>query len=443
LTLLIPSPLDIRVDYRFPRAPSNRNMASNTSTPRIAELAKTIGDSVAKLQEVLKAQNAPFPSFDENAPASLPLEASEARDAVLDATTELHDLLLDPMVLIHTHGGHNNSLCQQAIVRFDIASKVPAGGEVSFAEIAKQTPLTEQMVARLLRHAMTMRIFREPRQGYVAHTKASKILADPILRDWLRVGTEEMWPAATKVVEALEKYPGSQEPNETGFCVANNTTDSIYAVLGGNPERAQRFGCAMMAYGMKPEHSPSFITNHYDWAALGKAKVVHAGGNQGHFAIALASKFSNLDLVVQDMAQMLGNEAALPEELKGRITFEAHELFAPQTVKADAVYFRWTLRNWADKYALMALKAQVPGLKAGGKIIIEDVILPEPGKPPFWKHKGARANDLSLAASFNSRDRTVADWKALLHEADPAFVFKGVTEPKGAALGILEFVYQG
>lgn len=95
--------------------------------------------------------------------------------------------------------------------------------------------------------------------------------------------------------------------------MANNTTDSIYAVLGGNPDCARRFGCVMMVYGMKPEHSPSFITDHYDWAALGKAKIVHVGGNQGHFAMALASRFSNLDLVVQDMRQMLGNEVGQPE----------------------------------------------------------------------------------------------------------------------------------
>lgn len=80
---------------------------------------------------------------------------------------------------------------------------------MSFGDIAKQTPLTEQMVTRLLRHAMTMRIFRESRPGYVAHTKASKILTDPILREWLRVGTKEMWPAATKGKKILSAlFPG-------------------------------------------------------------------------------------------------------------------------------------------------------------------------------------------------------------------------------------------
>lgn len=116
------------------------------------------------------------------------------------------------------------------------------------------------------------------------------------------------------MVDALKKWPGSEEPNETGFSVANNTTESIYAVLGGDPERASRFGHAMMAYATKPEHSPSYITDYYGWASLGPAQVVHIGGGQGHFAIALASRFSNLSFTVQDMAQMIGGaEAGVPK----------------------------------------------------------------------------------------------------------------------------------
>ena len=82
---------------------------------------------------------------------------------------------------------------------------IPPGGRVSFGDIAKQTPLTEQMVTSLLRHAMTMRIFCEPMPGFVAHTKASKILIDPVANDWLGAGTEEMWPASTKVLLLSER----------------------------------------------------------------------------------------------------------------------------------------------------------------------------------------------------------------------------------------------
>lgn len=55
------------------------------------------------------------------------------------------------------------------------------------------------MVSRIVRHAMTMRIFREPEPGVVAHTKASRLLARPDIRDWVRAGTEELGPAGGKV----------------------------------------------------------------------------------------------------------------------------------------------------------------------------------------------------------------------------------------------------
>lgn len=80
---------------------------------------------------------------------------------------------------------------------------VPLGGKVSFADIAKGTPLTEQTVGRLLRHAITMHIFQEPEAGFVSHTKFSKILVNSTTNDWLRAGTEELWPASTKVMFSL------------------------------------------------------------------------------------------------------------------------------------------------------------------------------------------------------------------------------------------------
>lgn len=226
--------------------------------------------------------------------------------------------------------------------------------------------------------------------------------------------------------------------------MANNTTESIYAVLGSNPERAVQFGNAMVVYSKKPEQDPAFLTDFFDWASLGQARVVHVGGGPGPIAMALAKRHGNLHVVAQDMAFMLGaGDAGVPEELKGRVTIVPHDsFFASQTVAADVFLFRWSLRNWADKHCIMALRAQIPMLKSGGRVIIQDIILPEPGAGPLWRERSARSNDLSLAASFNSRDRSAAEWKALLQEADSRFVLKSVAEPKGSALGILEVVWE-
>lgn len=80
-------------------------MTSNQSNTRIQQIAEIISSSVNKIQAILTAQNLPTPSFDEDAPSTLPLDLSDAQDAVLDATAELRDLLTEPMTLIHSHGG--------------------------------------------------------------------------------------------------------------------------------------------------------------------------------------------------------------------------------------------------------------------------------------------------------------------------------------------------
>lgn len=75
-------------------------MASNNNTPRIVELAAQISTSVAQLQEQLSAGGLPTPSFDESFPGTYPANVTQLRDAVLDASAELHELLLDPLMLL-------------------------------------------------------------------------------------------------------------------------------------------------------------------------------------------------------------------------------------------------------------------------------------------------------------------------------------------------------
>ncbi len=73
--------------------------------PRIAQLAEDISKSVTKLLEILSAHSTPAPSFHDEGRFFLPEEASTAQDIILDATAELHDLLLEPLNLIYKQGG--------------------------------------------------------------------------------------------------------------------------------------------------------------------------------------------------------------------------------------------------------------------------------------------------------------------------------------------------
>lgn len=151
---------------------------------------------------------------------------------------------------------HNALISLQATCRFNFATSVPDGEEVSFAEMATTSGLPEHVVRRLVRQAAAHHIFREPRKGFVAHTAASRMLAvNPQMRQWVGMVTEEMWPAAAKVcalrkspndaagaadhagfqtVDALAKWPDSQESVHTVKIAALLAT-----APGGRPQLIQ------------------------------------------------------------------------------------------------------------------------------------------------------------------------------------------------------------
>ena len=166
----------------------------------------------------------------------------------------------------------------QAITRFQIATAFPIHGDAPFSEIAKACGLDESILRRILRHAMTKNIFRESRKGIVSHTAVSKLLAeDQQMHDWVGASTDELWQGAAQTVNALIKYSGSQEPNQTGFALANNTEKSIYEVFGQHPDRAKRFGNAMASFASGTGYELEHLVKGFDWSSIGKGLVVDVG----------------------------------------------------------------------------------------------------------------------------------------------------------------------
>jgi len=77
----------------------------STTKSRIAQLAAHIAHHTQRVDEHLSKNNLPHPSFNADSPADLelPSELEESRNAVLEATQELNDLLQTPRDLIFNH----------------------------------------------------------------------------------------------------------------------------------------------------------------------------------------------------------------------------------------------------------------------------------------------------------------------------------------------------
>ena len=73
------------------------------SSSRITELAALVQANTAKVDGCLRERHLPFPSFDEDGPVDFKIESKEiekARTAAMEASLELHDLLLGPSMCL-------------------------------------------------------------------------------------------------------------------------------------------------------------------------------------------------------------------------------------------------------------------------------------------------------------------------------------------------------
>jgi hypothetical protein len=234
---------------------------------------------------------------------------------------------------------------------------------------------------RLVRMAMTQRIFSEPRPGAVAHTAISRAIADtPLLNSYLGLLTEEIWLGSSRVVDAMAKWPGSNEPDETGYNLAAGITDTYFEGLEKDTVRSKRFDEVMTFTHNGGAFERAGLVKHYDWQSISNGIVVELGGSQGTMCFDLARSFPNMKCISQDLPAVV-EAASVPEDLQGRVQLMPHDFFTEQPIKnADAYLFRWIFHDWSDKYSIQILRNLIPALKNGARIIIGELCLPEPGK---------------------------------------------------------------
>ncbi|KAF4632321.1 hypothetical protein G7Y89_g5805 [Cudoniella acicularis] len=404
---------------------------------RIVQLATTILEHTQKVDSYLAVENIPTPSFEISCPPRLALPASiqESQHAVVEASDELMALMLGPAASLTALHPHNSWTSLQAIQRLGIANSFSPSTTSTFSAIAQACSQSESDIRRLLRHAMTYFIFQEPSPGIVAHTASSKALAEiPQLGQLVGFMSSELWPSATRLVDALEKWPQSEEPNETGYSIAYSTDKPMFEFLAQYPERAQRMAKAMSFMNSGPGYSPRHILENFDWGDAANGLLVDVGGGQGIVAIEIARHFPRIKCIVQDLPEVIEG-VSVPDDLAkdGRLMLMPHDFFQEQVVKgADVYYLRWILHDWSDKYATEIIRQLVPALKRGARILVSELCLPDPCVLSRYKERHARNFDISMKQIQNSKERDATDWAQLFAAVDMRFQF-GVNWTQGKA----------
>lgn len=236
-------------------------------------------------------------------------------------------------------------------------------------------------------------------------------------------------PVAQKMAAAALKWgPDSTQPYETAFNVAFDTDLPFFDHLSRNPDKMAEFSAYMRNVRSSDTVALRHLTAGFAWEGIREdGVVVDVGGSTGDAAIALAEAFPHLKLVVQDLPANVENGRKMLDSspkkssLAARITFQGHDFMKKQPVQdADVYLLRMILHDWTDTQAAKIVRNLVDAMKdrPSSRLLIMDIVLPKPGSVPVSIERLVRLRDMTMLQSFNSKERDLYDWTALLADVD-------------------------
>jgi hypothetical protein len=168
-----------------------------------------------------------------------------------------------------------NSFSLQAVWEFKVVEHVPLKDSISYQDLADKVSVPMLNLRRFMRHAMTNHIFCEPKKGFVAHTRSSRLmLENPQMNAWVGFFSHDIWMSLANVVNAMKKWPGSQEPTETGVNLAHGTDVAWFDFLQQDQDFAKRYSLAMEAHGGGEGFALKHTVDGYPWDKVGEGTVV-------------------------------------------------------------------------------------------------------------------------------------------------------------------------
>ncbi|KAF2123220.1 S-adenosyl-L-methionine-dependent methyltransferase [Lophiotrema nucula] len=384
---------------------------------RIVALSTTIHENTQIVDSYLAENGLPSPSFDISTPPdlSLPSDIAKAKEAILEAIDELQTLMLGPMGKIFHEYAHTptNLTSMHAIAKFKMANSFPPNETTTVAKLAKSAGMNEGDCKRVVRHVLSHHLFLEPSPGAIRHSAMTQAIAVvSLLREWMEDTSENMWSSAPRIVSAMEKWLGLDEPTQSAYNLAHRAAS--------------------------PGMQTSWILDNYSWDKY--RSVVDVGGSHGVVAAELGQKHPSLKCTVQDLPEVI---SAVKTDVPN-VEFQTYDFFTPQPVKdADLYLFRMIFHNWGDKYCIDILRNLIPALKPKSQIMINDHVIPEPKILSAYKDKNVKTFNLIIEACFNAKETDINDWTQLLKEADERFAIAEVKRPEGNQLQVIDVEWKG
>ena len=200
-----------------------------------------------------------------------------------------------------------------------------------------------------------------------------------------------------------------------------------WAYLREHPETASVFNEAMSLNTL--EQIPAILAA-YDFSSI--QALVDVGGGYGVLLAAILNAYPAMRGILFDQAEVVAHAVPVLEAygVAKRCEIRSGDLFGAVPTGANCYLLKLILHDWNDEQARQILVNLRRAMTSSATLlVVERVILP--GNEP----QAAKLLDLAMLSFPGGRERTAAEWKALLRAA--GFVLTAIV-PTEAGVSIIQ-----
>jgi orsellinic acid C2-O-methyltransferase len=303
-----------------------------------------------------------------------------------------------------------------------------ADGARSSEELAEATSTHAPSLYRLLRALAYLGILEETEPRRFGLTDLGELLRSDV--------PDSMW--ATTLLFCGEGVWRSWGDLMAGVQTGKPSFDrgiglDPFAEFAENPEASKHFNLAM-SEGTRQE-APGIVAS-YDFSRF--RALVDVGGGDGTLLAAILAATPGLQGVLFDTAPGLAEarDRLGAAGVEDRCEVVDGDFFESVPEGADAYIMKSVIHDWDDERCVTILENCRRAMKAGGKVLIVEPVLPPVVKPSFAR-LGVVMSDLNMLLNTGGRERTEDEFAALLRTAglELANVFR---VPKPSVMSVIE-----
>ncbi|KAK2594656.1 hypothetical protein QQS21_007632 [Conoideocrella luteorostrata] len=206
-------------------------------------------------------------------------DLSQSKADILASTAAIRRLAAGPTELLQDLARHTELLaCLKWLAEFQILACIPVDVTISVKDLADLVGVPQDQLSRVIRLMATFGFLHQPDANSVAHTPLSAQFLDNSWLDAAVFMADHLAPTALQMSLATQRFGASQNPGESAFNLAFNTTRSFStSVLNSHKLRRQWSAYLDHAAGLYREEDIFQALSQLNWTKLGNVCVVEVG----------------------------------------------------------------------------------------------------------------------------------------------------------------------